>query len=57
MGAFIVSAESGASLLPLSLRGTRSVLREGSWWPRRHPVRLQVHEPLQATAPDWQNAV
>jgi len=57
MGAFIVSAESGAALLPLSLRGTRSVLRDGSWWPRRHPVQLRVHEALHAGAADWPHAL
>jgi 1-acyl-sn-glycerol-3-phosphate acyltransferase len=57
MGAFVVSAESGRPMLTLSLRGTRSVLRDGSWWPRRHPVQLHVHAGLSAGAPDWPHAL
>jgi putative membrane protein len=51
------SAESARPMLTLSLRGTRSVLRDGSWWPRRHPVRRHVHEALSAGAADWSHAL
>jgi 1-acyl-sn-glycerol-3-phosphate acyltransferase len=34
LGAFVTAAQSHAAVLPVSLRGTRSVLRDGSWWPR-----------------------
>jgi hypothetical protein len=33
------------------------VLRDGSWWPRRHPVQLRVHEALHAGAADWPHAL
>ncbi len=57
MGAFVVAAQVGVALVPVSLRGTRSVLRDGSWWPRRQPVQIQVHAPLRARGPDWHAAV
>ncbi|MEJ8810821.1 AMP-binding protein [Variovorax ureilyticus] len=57
MGAFMVSAESGLPLLPVSLRGTRNVLREGSWWPRREAVGLVIHEALSPQGHDWQAAL
>ena len=57
MGAFMVSAESGLSLLPVSLRGTRNVLREGSWLPRREAVGLVIHEALWPQGNDWQAAL
>jgi len=57
MGAFIAAAQSGASVVPVSLRGTRSVLRDGSWWPRKATVVVEVHEPLRAEGPDWPDAV
>jgi len=57
MGAFVVSAQSGLPLLPVSLRGTRSVLRDGSWWPRRHPVRIRIHAPSSSQGKDWHSAI
>ncbi|MBA4175289.1 MAG: acyl-phosphate glycerol 3-phosphate acyltransferase [Leptothrix sp. (in: Bacteria)] len=57
MGAFIVAADSGLPLLVLSLRGTRSVLRDGSWWPRRHALVVQAHAPLAPQGPGWQGAL
>jgi 1-acyl-sn-glycerol-3-phosphate acyltransferase len=39
------------------LRGTRSVLRDGSWWPRRSPVRIHVGALVQPHATGWAEAV
>jgi 1-acyl-sn-glycerol-3-phosphate acyltransferase len=57
MGAFVVSAESGLPVLPVSLRGTRNVLREGSWWPRREQVSLVIHDAIRPQGRDWQAAL
>lgn len=57
MGAFVTAAKAGVTLLPVTLRGTRSVLRDGSWWPRRFPVRVHVDAPLQARGSDWHAAL
>jgi len=57
MGAFVVSADSGLPLLPVSLHGTRSVLRDGSWWPRRQPVRIRLHAPAQPQGTGWPSAL
>ncbi len=57
MGAFVTAAEAGVAVLPVSLRGTRSVLREGSWRPRRHPVQVHVHAPLQPAGVQWHDAL
>jgi len=58
MGAFTAAAEARVPVVPCVLRGTRTVLRDGSWFPRRHPVTLSIGE---AIAPpdgeDWQAAV
>jgi len=43
--------------VPVSLRGTRSVLRDGSWWPHRHAVHVHVHVPLQARDTGWHEAL
>jgi 1-acyl-sn-glycerol-3-phosphate acyltransferase len=57
MGAFVTAAEAGLMVVPVSLRGTRSVLRDGSWWPHRHPVQIHVHAPVQARCAGWQEAL
>jgi len=57
MGAFIAAAQARVAVLPISLRGTRSVLRDGSWWPKREPVTLQVYAPLLAEGDSWSDAL
>ena len=57
MGAFVAAAQAGVAVVPISLRGTRSVLRDGSWWPRREKVTVQVHAPLTVEADSWSDAV
>jgi 1-acyl-sn-glycerol-3-phosphate acyltransferase len=37
-------------LIPITLHGTRSVLRDGSWFPRRGPIGVTVGPPLDAAA-------
>ena len=57
MGAFVTAAQAAVPLLPVTLRGTRSVLRDGSWWPRRYPVQVHVDAPLHAPTADWHGAL
>ena len=35
LGAFVIAARQHLSILPLTLRGTRSILRSDQWFPRR----------------------
>jgi 1-acyl-sn-glycerol-3-phosphate acyltransferase len=51
MGAFLTAAETGAAVVPVAIRGLRSILRGGSWWPRRGAARITVGEPLGANGP------
>ena len=46
LGAFQVAAASGVPVVPVTLRGTRSVLRDGQWLLRRMPVSAVVGPPL-----------
>ena len=57
MGAFAAAAESGRPVVPVTLRGTRSVLRDGSWLARRRPLEIFVHEPLWPRGADWSEAI
>ncbi len=57
LGAFVVSAETGAPVLPIVLRGTRSVLREHRWLPVRYPVEVSIQPPIAPSGRDWSSAV
>lgn len=46
LGAFQLAAETGVPLVPIALVGTRRLLRDGTWIPRRVPIAVEVAEPL-----------
>ena len=48
LGAFQLAAETGAPVVPIALGGTRRLLRDGTWIPRRVPIVVEVAEPLHA---------
>lgn len=53
MGAFTIAAQTGAAVVPVALRGTRSVLRGEQWLPRPHPVRVTVLPPIHPKGTEW----
>jgi 1-acyl-sn-glycerol-3-phosphate acyltransferase len=57
MGAFVAAAEAGVPVVPIAIRGTRSMLREGSWFPRRGRLRVTVCPPVVPEGPGWPDAV
>jgi 1-acyl-sn-glycerol-3-phosphate acyltransferase len=46
MGAFIAAATAGVPVVPVAIRGTRAILREDSWFPRRGAVTVTVGAPV-----------
>jgi 1-acyl-sn-glycerol-3-phosphate acyltransferase len=50
MGAFLVAAATGIPVVPIALRGTRSILRPGSWFFRRGAVTVTIGKPIVAIA-------
>lgn len=42
MGAFVTAAETGLPVVPIVIRGTRSNLRSGSWFPRHGPISVSI---------------
>jgi acyl carrier protein len=46
LGAFEIAVATGSPVIPVSLYGTRLVLRDGQWLPRRLPVGAVVGAPL-----------
>jgi len=57
MGAFVAAAEAAAPLVPVTIRGTRSILRDDSKFPRRGDIRVSVASPIVAEGTDWAAAV
>ena len=57
MGAFVAAAEAGVPVVPVTIRGTRSLLRDASWFPRRGMVRVIVAAPILPEGTDWAAAV
>ena len=48
LGAFRAAAAAGVPIIPVTLRGTRSLLRDGQWLLRHVPVSVVVGSPLPA---------
>jgi 1-acyl-sn-glycerol-3-phosphate acyltransferase len=46
LGAFITAVEAGVPVLPVAIRGTRSILRGGQWFSRRGSVSLKIFAPI-----------
>ena len=57
LGAFLIAARAGVSVSPVTLNGTRSVLRDGNWLPRRAHLRVEIGEPLLPDGDDFQAAI
>ncbi len=53
MGAFTIAAQAGAAVVPVALRGTRSVLRGEQWLPRPRPVRVTILPPVHPKGTEW----
>ena len=51
MGGFMAAVETDASVVPVILRGTRSLMRDGTWFPRRVSVRVRIGEPVASRPP------
>ncbi len=47
LGAFTLAAETGVSIVPVAIRGTRSILRAGSWMPRHGSIHIDIGEAIR----------
>jgi acyl carrier protein len=64
MGAFVTAAQANLPVVPIAIRGTRSMLRSGSWFPRRGRIAISIGKainPEELTEPvqsdTWQLAL
>ena len=57
MGAFVAAAQAGIPVVPVAIRGTRSMLRDDSWRVYRGTVRVLIGSPIQPEGSDWKAAL
>jgi 1-acyl-sn-glycerol-3-phosphate acyltransferase len=57
IGAFLVAAQAGVPLLPVAMRGTRSILRDGQKVIRPGRASISIGAPLIAEDTSWNAAV
>lgn len=57
MGAFVAAAQAGVPVVPTIIRGTRAMLRAGSWFPRWSRLEVIVETPIQPDGKDWSAVV
>jgi acyl carrier protein len=56
-GAFQVAVQADIPVVPVALRGLRSVLRDGTWYARRYPMAVTFGAPIAPEGEDWNAAV
>jgi 1-acyl-sn-glycerol-3-phosphate acyltransferase len=57
LGAFVVAAQAGAPVIPITIKGTRSILRGDQWLPRRGQILVHIGRPLAPDGTDFSAAV
>lgn len=57
MGAFLTAAQVHVPVVPVTIRGTRSILRQGHWLPRRGEIVVSVGPPILSEETDWRAAL
>ena len=56
-GAFQTAAQARIPVVPVALRGVRSVLRDETWYLRRAPIAVTIGAPVAPEGSDWNAAV
>jgi acyl carrier protein len=51
LGAFAAAVAAQMPVLPVAIRGTRSLLPDGEWLPRRGPIVVTIGDPIFPPAP------
>jgi 1-acyl-sn-glycerol-3-phosphate acyltransferase len=57
LGAFRIAAQAGLPVIPGILRGTRSMLRSGQWFPRWSPISVAIADPIRPSGIDLASLV
>jgi len=57
MGAFVAAAQAGVPVVPVVIRGTRSMLPDRIWYPRPASLEVLVGEPIAPEGGGWHAAI
>ncbi|HUX89746.1 MAG TPA: AMP-binding protein [Gallionellaceae bacterium] len=57
MGAFVMAAQAGVPVVPIVIRGSRSILRSDQWLPRRGAISINISGPITPQGDDWPAAI
>jgi 1-acyl-sn-glycerol-3-phosphate acyltransferase len=57
MGAFVIATQSGTPVVPVTIRGTRSALRDGQWLFHRNRISVTFSPPIEPKGSDWISAI
>jgi 1-acyl-sn-glycerol-3-phosphate acyltransferase len=57
LGAFVIAAQQHLNILPVTLRGTRSILRGDQWFPRRAAISVDIGRLIAPDGTDFSAAV
>ncbi|HEU4367514.1 MAG TPA: AMP-binding protein [Methylomirabilota bacterium] len=57
LGAFKAAVEAGCPVVPVTIRGTRTILPAGAWLPRRSPITVTLGTAISPRGPDWREIV
>jgi 1-acyl-sn-glycerol-3-phosphate acyltransferase len=56
-GAFAIAAKAGAPLVPVAIRGARSMLRGDDWFPYRGAVSITFCAPIEPKGSEWRQVM
>jgi len=57
LGAFKTAVEAGRPVIPIGLRGTREILSDGTWLPKRGPITVAIGPPITSEGSGWEELV
>ncbi len=57
MGAFVIAAKAMVPVIPVAIRGSRSILRGNSLFPRRGTISIVIGEAIRPESNEWSDAV
>jgi 1-acyl-sn-glycerol-3-phosphate acyltransferase len=56
-GAFLTAVHAQLPVVPVALRGVRSVLRDETWYLRRAPISITISPAVAPEGSDWNAAL
>lgn len=57
LGAFLAAVRTGLPVVPVGIRGARSILRENTWFPRSGAAAVTIGSRIVPAGSDWSAAV